>query len=112
MTDAFDIPFDLRIVYVGKVFFCLAAKFPADSAFFVLARLELRAKLGVRHLVAQMALRSKEAAAYTLKDMAGDAAGLPFYTMPYVRGESLRARMASVACCASFICTLRGGVRP
>src|SRR5688572_416863 len=26
---------------------------------------------------------------------AGDAAGLPYYTMPYVRGESLRARMAS-----------------
>jgi eukaryotic-like serine/threonine-protein kinase len=26
---------------------------------------------------------------------AGDAGGLPFYTMPYVRGESLRARIAS-----------------
>ncbi|HEY4321358.1 MAG TPA: protein kinase [Gemmatimonadales bacterium] len=26
---------------------------------------------------------------------AGDANGLPYYTMPYVRGESLRARMAS-----------------
>ena len=26
---------------------------------------------------------------------AGEAAGLPYYTMPYVRGESLRARMAS-----------------
>jgi TolB-like protein/tRNA A-37 threonylcarbamoyl transferase component Bud32/Flp pilus assembly protein TadD len=26
---------------------------------------------------------------------AGDASGLPYYTMPYVRGESLRARMAS-----------------
>ena len=28
---------------------------------------------------------------------AGTAAGLPYYTMPYVRGESLRARMASGA---------------
>src|SRR5262249_52931884 len=28
---------------------------------------------------------------------AGDASGLPFYTMPFVRGESLRARMASGA---------------
>src|SRR5689334_1230487 len=26
---------------------------------------------------------------------AGDADGLPFYTMPYVEGESLRARLAS-----------------
>src|SRR5262245_32511833 len=26
---------------------------------------------------------------------AGTAAGLPYYTMPYVRGESLRARLAS-----------------
>ena len=26
---------------------------------------------------------------------AGDAGGLPYYTMPYVRGDSLRARMAS-----------------
>ena len=25
---------------------------------------------------------------------AGDAAGMPYYTMPYVRGESLRARIA------------------
>jgi len=28
---------------------------------------------------------------------AGTAAGLPYYTMPYVRGESLRAKMASGA---------------
>lgn len=28
---------------------------------------------------------------------AGTAAGLPYYTMPYVRGESLRARMAGGA---------------
>ena len=28
---------------------------------------------------------------------AGDADGLPYYTMPFVRGESLRARMASGA---------------
>src|SRR5918992_5362473 len=27
---------------------------------------------------------------------AGDVDGLPFYTMPFVRGESLRARLASV----------------
>ena len=32
---------------------------------------------------------------------AGEAAGLPYYTMPFIESESLRARLSPSACCRS-----------